>query len=167
MSARLAVALLLAAGAGTATHATPAASAIEHRTAARIAGKPLAAPDTGLPGATLLYQNFPNPFPGTQSPITCIWFDLETAAAVSLEVYDLRGNLVRTLIPSSALSGVLPAGRYGRAVVASGGQGSGCDQRLTWDGTADGGGVVAPGVYLLRMRAGGTAATRTMVFRGR
>ncbi len=43
------------------------------------------------PTATLLYQNFPNPFGGGLQPNTCFWFDLAHRANVSLNVYDLAG----------------------------------------------------------------------------
>lgn len=151
MSARLAAALVLAFGA-----VAPAASAVRPSPAG-----------ADQPGATLLYQNFPNPFPGATSAVTCIWFDLRTPSEVSLQVYDLRGDLVRTIVPSAGLSGIVPAGRYGRATLAGSDEGSGCDPRLTWGGTSDAGRVVPAGVYLLRMRAGSTVALRKMVFRGR
>jgi len=32
--------------------------------------------DLGMPTATLLYQNFPNPFPAAGRDSTCLWFDL-------------------------------------------------------------------------------------------
>ena len=134
--------------------------------------------DDGVPPATLLYQNFPNPFPATTAAgaaavgttagfgATCVWFDLAHASAVTLQIFTLRGDHVRTLVPGSALSGLLPAGRYGRASTA-GGANSGCDPRLAWDGTADDGRVVPAGVYLVRLVADRTSSVRKIVFRGR
>ncbi|MEO6527947.1 MAG: hypothetical protein ABIP93_15110 [Gemmatimonadaceae bacterium] len=116
------------------------------------------------PVATLLYQNFPNPFPAVSSQTTCIWFDLRTAAEVRLMIYDLRGNPVRTIVPSPQFAGTLAAGRYGRLNDAAS---KGCDPRLAWDGTADDGRAVAPGVYLVRLRADGYESMRKIVFRGR
>ena len=127
------------------------------------------------PAATLLYQNFPNPFPGTGvaaanamraagAPATCIWFDLGRPSRVRLEVYTLAGDLVRVLLPSPELTGVLPADRYGRE---PGGAERGCDPRLTWNGTGDDGRVVPAGVYLLRLQADGASQVRKVVFRGR
>lgn len=114
--------------------------------------------------ATILYQNFPNPFPAPSSSATCIWFDLKVATNVELTVLDLRGNRVRTLIPGQLVS-ALPAGRYGRRGEFDLG---GCDARLAWDGTADDGRVVPPGVYLLRFRADGAPESiKKMLFRGR
>ena len=116
------------------------------------------------PIATLLYQNFPNPFPASSSSTTCIWFDLQTATPVRLMIYDLRGNPVRTMVPSAAFTGTLPSGRYGRLRASDT---SGCDPRLSWDGTADNGRTVAPGVYLVRLKTDGYESVKKIVFRGR
>jgi hypothetical protein len=113
---------------------------------------------------TLLYQNFPNPFPAPSSANTCIWFDLQRAGNVRLSVLDLRGRRVKTLIPG-VLDEALTPGRYGRSPNS---QFSGCDPRLTWDGTAEDGRIVPPGVYLLHFTVdGGTPQVVKMLFRGR
>jgi hypothetical protein len=134
--------------------------------------------DDGAPPATLLYQNFPNPFPATTAAAaaavgntagvgaTCFWFDLARPSLVSLQVYTLRGDHVRTLVPNATMVGVLPAGRYGRATTGASG-GSGCDPRLAWDGKADDGRVVPAGVYLVRFVGDRTASVKKVVFRGR
>ena len=116
------------------------------------------------PLTTLLYQNFPNPFPAPSSSTTCIWFDLRTPSEVDLTIYDLRGNPVRRMLPSAELRGVLPAGRYGRLREN---ESSGCDQRFAWDGTADNGRMAPPGIYLVRFRAEGYESMKKMLFRGR
>jgi hypothetical protein len=116
------------------------------------------------PVSTLLYQNFPNPFPAPSSSTTCIWFDLRTPAEARLMIYDLRGLPVRTIVPGPQLGGMLPAGRYGRQGDAAT---SGCDPRLAWDGTADNGQMVPAGIYLVRLRADGYESMKKIVFRGR
>ena len=122
--------------------------------------------DPLLPTTTILYQNFPNPFPSATAFSTCFWFDVgEPGGAVSLDVLDLRGNVVRTIVPS--LDGVtqFAAGRYGRGAP---GAGSNCDNRFVWDGTASDGRTVAPGVYVARFRNGTGAPTfRRILFKGR
>jgi hypothetical protein len=70
---------------------------------------------------------------------------------------------VRRLIPGAVLGDYFLLGRYGRA--ASGGD-TGCDPRFTWDGRAEDGRVVQPGVYLLRLRAAGADVIRKVVFKG-
>ena len=119
--------------------------------------------DGSIPPTTLLYQNFPNPFPAAGRDSTCLWFDLAIPAAVDLAVLDLRGNAVRRFVPGPDFPGILPAGRYGR----SGPGGPTCDARLMWDGRADDGQTLPPGVYLYKLRAGGVIQFRRIVFRGR
>ncbi|MBL0171291.1 MAG: hypothetical protein IPP90_11265 [Gemmatimonadaceae bacterium] len=122
--------------------------------------------DQPLPATTLLYQNFPNPFPSPVAFATCIWFDVaEPGARIALDVTDLRGNLVRTLIPGADGQQDFRAGQYGRGIP---GASSNCDNRFVWDGTGNDRRTVAPGVYLLRFRAGRGAFTFIrMLFLGR
>jgi hypothetical protein len=115
----------------------------------------------GAPAATLLYQNFPNPFPTAASATTCVWFDLSATGVVTLDVHDLRGNRVRRLFPAPGEGAQLAAGRYGR-----GPGGAGCDGRFTWDGTARDGRRAPSGVYLLRLRTDDVALVRKIVFAG-
>ena len=115
------------------------------------------------PPITILYQNFPNPFPDPDSGtwLTRIWFDLADASKVDLAVYDLRGRLVRRLIPAPGCGPVeLPPGLYGRD---EGSPGDPC-VALWWDGKGDGGREVPRGVYLLRLRAGGVEEVRRVVY---
>lgn len=121
--------------------------------------------DFSRPLATLLFQNFPNPFPSPTTTSTCVWFDLHEPSTVRLDIFDIRGNLVRTLVPSSEVPGTLPAGRYGRAVGAV--QDSGCDARFSWDGVAGDGRVAPAGVYLVRLKVAEALLFRKIVFRGR
>ena len=120
--------------------------------------------DASTPPATLLYQNFPNPFPGAGRDSTCLWFDLASASLVELDVLDLRGAMVRRFIPGPDFPAILTPGRYGRGTVQGGGV---CDPRLMWDGRAADGRPVAAGVYLYRLRAGGTVQFKRIVYRGR
>ena len=73
-----------------------------------------------------LYPNFPNPF----NPVTNISFSMGKAAPASLKIYNLKGQLVRTLI-----SGLTAKG----------------DHRISWNGCDDKGGAVGSGVYLYRL----------------
>ncbi len=122
--------------------------------------------DPPLPTSTLVYQNFPNPFPSAVSFSTCFWFDVgEPGARISLEILDLRGNPVRTIVPAEDGQSLFPAGRYGRGLP---GAQNNCDNRFVWNGTAGDGQPVPPGVYLARFRANGGAPTvRRILFRGR
>ena len=119
--------------------------------------------DSTLATSTILYQNFPNPFPTPMQSFTCIWFDLEKPARVQLEIYDLRGYLVRRILPNLSTTGELPAGRYGRERVEAN---EGCDSRIGWDGRDTRGTVVPAGVYFLRFRANGIEQHKRILFRG-
>lgn len=154
MSRATLLAALTAAGAAAVGAPSPHAAA---RPPAPVRG------DTGTPAVTLLYQNFPNPFPTAQSQATCIWFDLSRTTSVSLTVHDVRGHLVRRLMPTATTPQLLAPGRYGRAAPTAD---AGCDPNFTWDGRADDGSVVPRGVYLIRLRAGGVQSIKKAVFQG-
>jgi hypothetical protein len=117
----------------------------------------------GRPAITLLYQNFPNPFPTAESRTTCIWFDLNKISTVSLTIHDVRGHLVRRILPNASTPQFLQAGRYGRAAPTAD---QGCDPQLAWDGRADDGSTVPRGVYLIRLRVGGEQSIKKAVFQG-
>ncbi len=120
--------------------------------------------DGGLPTTTLLYQNFPNPFPNGGRDSTCLWFDLAAPGFVELEILDLRGNRVRRFIPGPDYpTSYLPAARYGRGQPGS----ATCDPRLMWDGRADDGRLLPGGVYLYKLKASGTVLFKRIVFRGK
>jgi hypothetical protein len=87
---------------------------------------------------TNLY-NVPNPF----RPHTAIRYRLEEAAAVSVQVFDYRGRLVRTLIEEQSQS----AG----------------SQEVPWDGRDADGRRVSSGVYFFRVQAGIHSTSRKMV----
>lgn len=119
--------------------------------------------DLTVPRVTLLYQNFPNPFPSASSAATCIWFDIHQETRVRLTIHDIRGSLVRTVISPRAASNLFLAGRYGRGLDGE----SGCDPGFSWDGTDDRGEIVPTGIYLVRLQTPGFEAYKRAVFRGR
>jgi hypothetical protein len=120
--------------------------------------------DDTAPPLTTLFQNFPNPFPqsATGQRVTCLWFDLAVEGLVSLEILDLRGLLVRSLIPGSGLGPILPPGRYGRPEPGT----SGCDPRFAWDGLTDAGHEVNAGVYLAKLGTPEGVFFKRIVFLG-
>ncbi len=101
-------------------------------------GPPTGVGDAPARSLTTLGQNYPNPF----NPTTTITFRLGSVADVTLEVFDVRGALVRTLI-----SGRRTAGPH----------------RVDWNGVDNNGRIVASGVYYYRLRGGGDDVTRKMV----
>ncbi|MBZ0268295.1 T9SS type A sorting domain-containing protein [bacterium] len=89
--------------------------------------------------ADLLARNTPNPFRAT----TDIAFSLEANAAVTLDIYDLQGRRVRSLVDGDTYE----AGR---------------SHRVSWDGRTQGGERVPGGVYFARITADGRTETRKM-----
>ena len=93
---------------------------------------------SGLPTRFALGQNYPNPF----NPGTVIPYQLETDGHVRLEVFNVLGQEVVTLV-----DGEQAAGAY----------------TVSWDARDASGYGVAAGVYIYRLTAGGASATRRMV----
>ncbi len=122
--------------------------------------------DDSAPLTTLLYQNFPNPFPNRDlmRDATCLWFDLSATGRVGLDILDARGHVVRSIVPGTEFEAVLPPGRYGRPEV--GGPGT-CDRRFEWDGTAEDGSMVPQGIYIARLVTVDGTFTKRIVFMGR
>jgi hypothetical protein len=91
----------------------------------------------GVPAVTAVRDITPNPF----NPSTKISFDLAAPGQVYLEVFDVRGRLVRRLVSAS-----LVAGRH----------------EVLWDGRDDQGVGAASGTYVARLRAADTIVARKM-----
>lgn len=114
------------------------------------------------PSLTLLYQNFPNPFGrGALSGTTCFWFDLAHRSTVTLTIYDIRLHEVKRIVPGG-LATRLDSGAYGRHPDSQ----SGCDTRLSWDGTDGRGHTVPSGVYIAVFVADGVKSTKKILFKG-
>ncbi|HPR88243.1 MAG TPA: FlgD immunoglobulin-like domain containing protein [bacterium] len=95
--------------------------------------------NASLPTEFALEQNYPNPF----NPSTMISFGLPSQQRIALKIYDMRGQLVRTLA-----SGSFSAGTH----------------QLSWDGRNDSGDVTSAGTYLYRLESEGQTVTRKMIF---
>ena len=95
-----------------------------------------------LPLAGQLYQNHPNPFSGR----TAVAFDVggqrDAREFASLEIFDIRGRLVRTLAYGAWAPG---------------------HHRIEWDGVGSNGEHVPNGVYLMRYRSDVASQTIRMV----
>ncbi|MCB2204867.1 T9SS type A sorting domain-containing protein [bacterium] len=89
------------------------------------------------PASYSLGQNYPNPF----NPTTTISYDMSKSGQVNLEVYDLLGNKIKTLVNDN-----MAAGSY----------------QVMWDATNDMGVQVPSGNYLIKMVAGDFVKTRKM-----
>lgn len=85
-----------------------------------------------------LLQNYPNPF----NPETTIAFNVPTSGLVKLEVYNLKGQKVKTLINDNLISG---------------------NHSIVWNGRDNDNKQVASGVYFYRLKSGGNSQTNKMI----
>ena len=93
---------------------------------------------SSVPGDYLLKQNYPNPF----NPSTKIQFGIPKGEKVSISVYDIMGQEVKTLIDHE----VMNAGKY----------------TVEWNGTDNFGKKVTSGIYFAKMIAGKFQQTKKM-----
>ena len=91
-----------------------------------------------MPEQFALGQNFPNPF----NPETTIAYDLPEKTRVQVEVFDVLGQKVRTLV-----DGEQAAGRY----------------QVRWEGRDENGRNAASGIYFYRLHTDGFHSIRRMV----
>lgn len=91
-----------------------------------------------LPESFELGQNNPNPF----NPSTSIDFALPKSANVKVEIFNILGQKVKTVVDEYLSAGY---------------------KKVTWDGTDNTGKTVASGVYLYRMTADDFTATKKMM----
>jgi hypothetical protein len=85
-----------------------------------------------------LEQNHPNPF----NPTTEIRFSIPSTSRVSLDVFNVTGQRIVTLVDE-----ILAAGQHS----------------VVWDGRDTDGNSVSSGIYFYRIVSGEFAATRKMV----
>ncbi len=97
------------------------------------------AADDSLPRIAGLAQNSPNPF----NPRTTISFALVRSESVTLEIHDLAGRLVKTLLDGE----LLDRGNH----------------RVTWEGRDARGRAVGAGVYFYSVRTGTFKDTKRMM----
>ncbi len=90
------------------------------------------------PKPVTLYQNFPNPF----NPSTTIKFFIPEKRRVTLDIFDVRGRKINTLIDE-----IKPADRY----------------KKEWNGRNFRGKPVSSGVYYYRLTAGKKVITKKLV----
>jgi len=99
----------------------------------------VASPESpAIPEEFTLYPNYPNPF----NPTTTIRYDLPNASDLKLEIYNILGQKVITLVDKKQ-----PAGFHA----------------IQWDGKNSTGVSVASGIYIYRVRAGGFVKARKML----
>jgi hypothetical protein len=95
-------------------------------------------PESELPYRFELSQNYPNPF----NPTTTIEFSVPRRVQVTIEIFNVLGQRVRTLVNESK-----SAGSY----------------RVEWNGTDNTGSSASSGMYLYRFQAGDVVQTKKML----
>ena len=91
-----------------------------------------------VPGQTVLYNNYPNPF----NAGTIISFELEKTQEVNLSIYNTLGQKVNTVF-----NGCLESGRH----------------NLRWSGDDNSGRRVNSGVYYCQLQTGSSLITKKMI----
>ena len=86
----------------------------------------------------MLHQNYPNPF----NPETTISFDLPKSGHANLSVYNVKGQLIKTLADEN-----LEFGKHS----------------FVWNGTDNDGRNVSSGIYFYRLTANGNVETKKMM----
>jgi hypothetical protein len=94
--------------------------------------------DVIVAAGTQLLANYPNPF----NPETTIRFSLENDAEVMVNIYNTRGQLVRSLVHGQKAAGM---------------------HSVVWNGMDDNGQSVSSGIYYYKMYAGKYSSTRKMI----
>jgi hypothetical protein len=91
-----------------------------------------------IPAEFYLAQNYPNPF----NPVTTIEFGLPELTEVKVQIFNARGQLVRTLLSSEKNAGVYS---------------------IIWNGMNDQGLSMVSGVYFCRIQAGNQQIMKKML----
>jgi len=91
-----------------------------------------------LPTEFALHNNYPNPF----NPVTNILYDIPEVSDVTLEIYNVMGQRVRTLVQGSH-----EPGRY----------------QIVWNATNDFGKGLSSGMYIYRIQAGDFVSVKKLV----
>ncbi len=98
-----------------------------------------------LPAVTTLKGNYPNPFNPSgagRSPSTTISYSLKENTDVSIEIYNLKGQKIRTLIEENQ-----DAGNYD----------------VQWNGIDEKGTKTSSGIYFYKMKAGRYTSLKKMI----
>jgi hypothetical protein len=94
--------------------------------------------DAEVPVITALNGNYPNPF----NPETTISYSVKNSAPVAIEIYNTKGQKVRTLVNETKASG---------------------NYSVRWDGTDENGQKVTSGVYFYKMNTGKYTSSKKMI----
>lgn len=100
--------------------------------------QPLSTNPNILPKVTKLNGNYPNPF----NPTTKISYSLKEGSQVNIQIFNIKGQLVKQLV-----NGIMPAGSHS----------------VVWNGNDENQNKVSSGVYFYRMQSKEYSGTRKML----
>ena len=103
-----------------------------------LTGRAESSPAAALPAGYALLQNYPNPF----NPQTTICYRLARTGPARLQIYNIAGQRIITLV-----DGMRPAGEHA----------------AIWDGRDRAGRAISAGIYFCRLQAGEFSETKKMV----
>ena len=93
---------------------------------------------TDKPSVYELYENYPNPF----NPSTTISYSLKDTRQAQLDIFNMLGQRLRTLVNKEQAAGI---------------------HTVQWDGRNDDGNKVSSGVYFYRLKAGDFVRIKRMI----
>jgi coenzyme F420-reducing hydrogenase alpha subunit len=91
-----------------------------------------------IPASYKLYNNYPNPF----NPQTTIKYDLQKSGKVVVEIFNLLGQKIKTLVNEDKVAGSYTA---------------------SWNGTTEKGLTAASGIYFYRIKTENFSSTKKMI----
>ena len=94
--------------------------------------------DNTLPEPINNLRNYPNPF----NPTTTIAFNVKQPGKVTVNIYNLKGQLIKTLLNDYMLSG---------------------EHKVVWNGTDNLGNNIGSGIYLYKLQLNGYSQTNKML----
>jgi flagellar hook assembly protein FlgD len=93
---------------------------------------------SAIPEEFALHQNYPNPF----NPVTSIQFDIPEQSEVRMDIYNLMGQRVATLINNTLEPGF---------------------HAVKWNGTNDFGNQLSSGMYIYRISANNFTSVKKLI----
>ena len=94
--------------------------------------------EAAIPGVFALHQNYPNPF----NPVTTIRYDVPEQSHVTMDIYNLLGQRVATLV-----NGIQEPGYHA----------------IMWNGTNMHGAAMSSGMYFYHIQAGDFRAVKKLI----
>jgi hypothetical protein len=91
-----------------------------------------------LVSVPLKVKNYPNPF----NPTTNVMFEIQTAGEVNIDIYNVKGQKIRSLV----------SGNYDAGI-----------HTVTWNGTNDKGSEVPSGIYFYKTQSGKFTTSKKMI----